>query len=161
MATLHEPAHRVSPRAKQMWRVDALARGLVLLVPLAVAWWLIPDHPWWATAAWLLVAVYVLVTILVMPQVRYRVHRWEVTDEAVFTRSGWLGRSDHIAPLSRVQTVDSHQTAIMRLFGLANISVSTASAFGAIKIQGLDAPLAESVVADLTTITARTPGDAT
>ena len=67
---------------------------------------------------------------VVMPSLRYRIHRWEVTSDAIFTRSGWLSREQRIAPLNRVQTVDSHQGALMRLFGLSSITVTTASAAG-------------------------------
>ena len=49
------------------------------------------------------------------------------TEDAVFTRSGWIGREQRIAPLSRVQTVDSHQSVLMRPFHLSTITVTTAS----------------------------------
>lgn len=158
MPTLREPAHRVSPRAKSMWRLGTGVQALIVLAALAVA---PPFLSAWLWLGWAVVAVILVARVVIEPNIRYAVHRWEVTDEAVFTRSGWISRSDHIAPLSRVQTVDSHQTALMRAFGLTNISVSTASAFGAIKIEGLDRETAQQVVAELTEITARTPGDAT
>jgi membrane protein YdbS with pleckstrin-like domain len=49
----------------------------------------------------------------------------------------------------------------MRLFGLASITVTTASAAGPITIDCLDADVARQVVARLTAITAATEGDAT
>ena len=79
----------------------------------------------------------------------------------MFTRSGWLSRDQRIAPLNRVQTVDSHQGAIMRLFGLSSITVTTASAAGPISIDCLDQEVARRVVAELTEITAAAEGDAT
>ena len=96
-----------------------------------------------------------------MPALRFRIHRWEVTPLAVFTRSGWLSREQRIAPLNRVQTVDAHQGALMRLFRLSTITVTTASAAGPIRIDCLDEDVAARVVAELTEITAAAEGDAT
>ena len=109
----------------------------------------------------LLLAVLAGAHVVLMPRIRSRVHRWEVSDTAVHTREGWIGRESRIAPISRVQTVDSRQGALMRLFGLASITVTTASAAGPITIEGLDADTAREVVARLTAITAATEGDAT
>ena len=66
------------------------------------------------------------------------VHRWEVTDTAVYTQTGWWRRERRIAPMSRIQTVDYVEGAISRLFGLATVTVTTASAAGALEIAGLD-----------------------
>lgn len=158
---LREPAHQVSPRAVPFWRVSAILGSLLVVVPLVVAYVVWPDPPWWGALILAAVAAALLAWIVAMPQIRYRVHRWEVTPIAVFTRSGWIGREQRIAPLSRVQTVDSHEGAIMRLFGLATITVTTASAAGPIRIDCLDREVARRTVAELTEITAATEGDAT
>ena len=158
---LREPAHRVSPRAVPFWRTTALlGDGVVCLVAL-VAYVLVPERPWWATLALVLLVAGSLAHVLVMPSVRYRVHRWEVTPIAIHTRAGWLSTETRIAPLSRVQTVDSRQGAVMRLFGLASLTVTTASAAGPITIDCLDRDQARRLVATLTEITGASEGDAT
>jgi membrane protein YdbS with pleckstrin-like domain len=96
-----------------------------------------------------------------MPQWRYRVHRWEATDTAVYTQTGWISQQRRIAPISRVQTVDSERGPIEQLFRLANVTVTTASAAGPIKIHGLTRVDADQLVADLTIRVGRTTGDAT
>ena len=63
-----------------------------------------------------------------MPFWRYRVHRWEVTDDAVYTRTGWLWQEWRIAPMSRIQTVDTARGPLEQLFRLASVTVTTASA---------------------------------
>ena len=83
-------------------------------------------------------ALLVLVYAAVVPQWRYLVHRWEVTDTAVYTQTGWWARERRIAPMSRIQTVDYAEGPIARLFGLATVTVTTASAAGALQIDGLD-----------------------
>ena len=44
-----------------------------------------------------------------VPPWLYRIARWEVTDRAVYTLHGWLVREWRIAPISRVQTVDTQR----------------------------------------------------
>jgi len=157
---LREPRHRVSPRARLMWQVTALVEGAVtigvlLLVDLAVD---AVDLRWWMVVA---CAVAVLAWVAVVPQWRYAVHRWEVTDTAVHTQTGWWAREQRIAPLSRIQTVDRAEGAVARLFGLATVTVTTASAAGALEIDGLDRRQARELVAELTVKADAVEGDAT
>lgn len=158
---LREPVNQVSPRAVPYWMLTSALGSILVLGALGVGWYFWRERPWWATALLAVVAVVALIEVFVAPRVRFRVHRWEVTDEAIFTRSGWLSREQRIAPLSRVQTVDSNQGVLMRVFGLAQITVTTASAAGPITITGLAADVARRTVAELTEITAAAEGDAT
>ena len=151
---LREPRNRVSPQAIPFWTVSALLGDAVLVIAAVVAYVVGPDVPGWTLLLVLLVAVAAVAHVVLMPRIRYRVHRWEVTDTAVHTRAGWIGRETRIAPISRVQTVDSRQGALMRMFGLASITVTTASAAGPITVDCLDVDTARGVVARLTAITA-------
>jgi membrane protein YdbS with pleckstrin-like domain len=159
-AVLREPSEQVSPRAVGYWRLSAVPL-VVLAVAAGVAAVVLSDAVWWAWVGSVVLLAAALTVVTVMPGLRYRVHRWEVTHEAVYTRSGWLRREVRIVPLSRVQTISTSQTALMRPFGLASLLVTTASSAGAVRVEGLDAALARDVVADLTRDTAATEGDAT
>jgi membrane protein YdbS with pleckstrin-like domain len=157
---LREPSQRVSPRARLMWLLAAALQGLVLLLVLAVVGpvrdWV--PLPWWAVG---LAAVVVAAYVVVVPQWRYLVHRWETTDTAVYTQTGWWARERRIAPMSRIQTVDYVEGAIARLFGLASVTVTTASAAGALEIAGLDQARARQLVDELTLKADAVEGDAT
>jgi len=96
-----------------------------------------------------------------MPQWRYRVHRWEVTGEAVYTQAGWLKQEWRIAPVSRIQTVDIERDPFEQLFGLAKITVTTASAAGPLRIAGLRHDRALELADELTKTTQAVRGDAT
>jgi uncharacterized protein len=159
--TLRDPAHQVSPRAVTWWRVAALLGDAVPVLAAGVAYAVWSERPWWATLALLGVVVVAALHVAFMPSIRFRIHRWEVTPTAIHTRAGWITTETRIAPLSRVQTVDSHQTGLMRLFDLASLTVTTASAAGPISIVGLDAGDARRLVAQLTEITGASEGDAT
>ena len=158
--TLREPSRRVSTRARAMWQVSALVEGLMTFTVMAVADGLIDDIdlPWWAFA--LAVAVHLL-WAAVVPQWRYLVHRWEVTETAVYTQTGWWARERRIAPMSRIQTVDHAEGAVERIFRLATVTVTTASAAGALRISGLDQDVARHLVDELTLKADAVEGDAT
>jgi membrane protein YdbS with pleckstrin-like domain len=141
------------------WRLRALVPAVPLaLAGLAVAVFAPPLALRLAGVALVVLAV---AYVAVMPTFRYRIHRWEVTDEAVYTKAGWLTQEWRVAPLSRIQTVDSHRGPLQQALGLSTVVVTTASAAGALGIAALDAQLAEQVVGHLTTATQRTPEDGT
>jgi membrane protein YdbS with pleckstrin-like domain len=158
--TLREPASRVSPRARLVWTAGAVVRGLFLAAGIFVASAVVDlfAMPAWA---WVAYAAVALGYAVVMPLYRFQVHRWESTDTAVYTQRGWLTRERRIAPMSRVQTVDLEQGFVSRLLGLANVTVTTASAAGPVRIEGLDREVAERLVDDLTRRTEADAGDAT
>jgi uncharacterized protein len=157
---LRDPAERVSPRAPAVWTVAAVVRGLLLGAGLFVASVVLELF---SVAVWVWAAYAVLAVgyAVVMPAYRYRVHRWESTETAVYTQRGWLTRERRIAPMSRVQTVDLQQTAFDRLFGLANVTVTTASAAGPLRIEALGVTTAERLVEELTHRAGSEVGDAT
>lgn len=157
---LRDPSQRVSPRARLMWLVGGLVRAVVLMAALLVTSLV---FEWYELRWWMPVALggLTLAAAIVIPQWRYAVHRWEVTDTAVYTQTGWWRRERRIAPMSRIQTVDYVEGAISRLFGLASVTATTASAAGALEIAGLDRDRARSLVDELTLKADAVPGDAT
>jgi membrane protein YdbS with pleckstrin-like domain/RimJ/RimL family protein N-acetyltransferase len=160
---LREPANLVSPRAVVFWTVRALFGWLIFigLQVVILAFTQTASHRG-VNIAVLAVSVLLAAAHLgVMPRWRYRVHRWELTGTAFYSRSGWVTQERRIAPVSRIQTVDNERGPLEQLFGLANVTVTTASAAGPIKLRGVTAATADQLVAELTSITARSEGDAT
>ena len=159
---LRPPANRVSPKAVGWWRLKAAITTVVLMTPQIVL--LLVFGPPVRTVLTVTAAVTVLVGVayvLLVPPLRFRIHRWEITDEAVYTLSGWLNREWRIAPISRVQTVDTGHGPLQQLLGLATVAVTTASSRGTVDIAGLDAADAAEIARMLTETTQATPGDAT
>jgi membrane protein YdbS with pleckstrin-like domain len=158
---LRDPANQVSPRAIVFWTVRAMP-GWLLVLAGEVLWFVVSqDYERLRIAVLVVTALLATVHLTVMPRWRYRVHRWEVTDNAVYTQSGWLSQERRIAPISRVQTVDTERGPLEQLFRLANVTVTTASAAGPLRIHGLDRTIADGLVAHLTEVTSRSEGDAT
>lgn len=158
---LRPPAQLVSPRARTMWAVQGVVLTSILLAAGIVTVLTVHPSGWWVLLGIAVVAVVFVADVIVVPSLRYRIHRWEVTDDAVYTQRGFLTVEQRIAPISRVQTVDTERGALARLFGLSTVTVTTASAKGELRIEGLDREVAAQIVNDLTVVTAASRGDAT
>jgi membrane protein YdbS with pleckstrin-like domain len=147
------PAWSLSRSAIWLWvtqgLVSALALGVAATVftvvapheggPLPVLQWAVP-----AAAA-----VYAVVAVGIRPVFRYRVHRWEVTGDAVFTLTGWLTRTWTLVPIARIQTVDVTRGVLQQLFGLASVAVLTASSQGTVRVPNLELDVAQRMAEDL------------
>ncbi|MPZ66135.1 MAG: PH domain-containing protein [Pseudonocardiaceae bacterium] len=159
---LRPPRHQVSRRAITWWTVRAVGSVVTVLIALGVA---LASWPFARIGLlWPILGTVLLLGVgyvVVMPQWRFRVHRWEVTEDAVYTSAGWLSQEWRVAPMSRIQTVDTERGPLQQLLGLSTVTVTTASVAGALQIAGLDHRLARDLVEQLTATTQATPGDAT
>ncbi|MGC5629444.1 PH domain-containing protein [Georgenia sp. Z1344] len=158
---VRRPALPVDRRAMALWALRALvvwgAAFAALLVPAAI---------WESARPWLLaptvaVGVVLVVRLAVEPWWRFRVHRWELTEHAVYATTGWLVQEWRVSPTSRIQTVDAVRGPLEQLLGLSTLRVTTASSYGAVKVQGLDRAVAEEASTRLAKAAELTEGDAT
>jgi membrane protein YdbS with pleckstrin-like domain len=158
---LADPSWRPSPRAKTLWTVQIALSWLGVFAVL-LGWVVVdPDRRIWQVAVAVVAVPMATLTAIAVPRWRYRVHRWEVTDDAVYSRSGWLTQESRVAPISRVQTVDTERGPLERILDLSTVTVTTASSAGAVHISLLDRAVAEQTVTRLTETAARHRGDAT
>jgi hypothetical protein len=159
--TLRPPRNRVERRAIWWWTTQELLEAVVPALILGVLAMIIGPARFWLLLAMIVVLAAGIPYAIVVPLWRYRVHRWEATDDAVYVKTGWLWQEWRIAPMSRIQTVDTERGPLEQLFKLSSVTVTTASAAGPIKIAGLDHELAADLVRQLTATTQATRGDAT
>ncbi len=151
---VREPAWSLPRSAIRLWMTEGAISALVLGLaatafalfvpasaggPVALLRWVVP----------VLAALYAVLAIGVRPFIRYRVHRWEVTGEAVYTLTGWLTRTWTLVPISRIQTVDVTRGVLQQMFGLATVAVLTASSQGTVRIPHLETDIADRVAEDL------------
>ena len=159
---VQDPTGRPSARAVPFWTWNAIV-GWVVFVLLQLVWMLVANA-WTAPlhlAGVAATAVVAIVHVSIMPRWRYRIHRWEITEDAVFVRSGWLTQETRVAPIARLQTVDSRRGFLHRIYGLTTVTVTTASSAGALSIHALDDAVAREVVATLAEVAQQTREDAT
>lgn len=158
---LRPPRHAVDPRAVGWWSLQLGLWGAAPVLVLVVLGVLIAPARLWLFLPAAALAVLTLLAAVALPRLWFRHHRWEVTGDAVYTRTGWFFQEWRVAPLSRIQTVDTVRGPLEQRFGLATLTVTTASAKGAVKVEGLDAGTAADLAAELTIATQATPEDAT
>ncbi len=126
-----EPHLRLSPAVLVPWMgagaVSAAAVGLLAAI-LAPVLDRVDGMP--PAVRILLVAgaaAYALLAIVVAPVLRLRNWRYAVREEELDYRHGALVRTRTIVPLERVQHVDTRQSALTRLLGIAELNVHTAA----------------------------------
>ncbi|MFB8116472.1 PH domain-containing protein [Streptomyces sp. NPDC056465] len=158
---LRPPRDAPARRAVGWWRARCLLLTAAPGAVLGLLGALIAPARFWLLSAAAVVAAAGLLCAVVLPPWWFRTHRWEVTEEAVYVSTGLLLREWRIAPMSRIQTVDTVRGPLEQLFGLATVTVTTASAKGALRIEGLAHRTAAELAERLTRITQDTPGDAT
>ncbi|WP_327247014.1 PH domain-containing protein [Streptomyces sp. NBC_01320] len=158
---LRPPNNTLDPRAVGWWRTQWLLLTAAPVAVLAVLGALIAPARFWLLLPAVVLAVLGAACAVLFPRWWYRTHRWEVTGEAVYVRTGVIRQEWRIAPMSRIQTVDTVRGPLEQLYRLASVTVTTASSKGALKIEGLDHELAAELAERLTRITQDTPGDAT
>jgi uncharacterized protein len=113
-------------------------------------WAIFPD--WLSENSWWIPVIVVALTlpfVIIEPLWRYAVHRWELTDDVVYARSGWLSREWVFVPVSRIQTVDKAQGWFERMLRLATVEIRTASYAGSSTIKGLDYVVAAQLADNL------------
>ena len=125
------PANQLDPRVKAVWRInDAIwitVIGLCLLfciLPLTVV---LKAGMWPLIALAICMVVVYIVWLVVLPPIRYARWRYEVSEDYLDIAKGIIWRKRYTIPFIRVQNTDTRQGPILRAFGLASVTVSTAA----------------------------------
>ena len=149
---VREPAWSLSRSAIGLWVTEGAIASVFLGIGAAAVALFVPSSASVAFLRWVVPAaalLYAVVTIGVRPWFRFRVHRWEVTADAVYTLTGWLTRTWTLVPISRIQTVDVTRGVLQQLFGLSTVAVLTASSQGTVRVWHLEADVAQRLADDL------------
>jgi uncharacterized protein len=151
---VREPAWSMPRSAISLWVTESVVGCFVLGLAVAAFLMFVPASLGGPIPLlrWLLpvvVALYAVVAIGVRPWFKHRVYRWEITEDAAFTRTGWLSQTWTLVPISRIQTVDVTRGLLQQAFGLATVAVLTASSQGTVRIWHLEHDVARRVAADL------------
>lgn len=125
-----QPRNRIAPNAKKVWRINA---SLYMLLPIIAAGvltffrdtWSIPDTIIYI--AWAIIITCLIFFIWLFPALRWRRWRYEVFEQEIYIQSGIFIVTQTIVPMIRVQHVDTEQGPVLKKFGLATVSVSTAA----------------------------------
>ena len=146
MAARPAPPHHLDPRAKTLWRLNALMEFAVLLAFAAVAAWGMYrlDLGWgWSVipvAGALLIGT---ITVGPVPGLRWSRWRYEIGEQEVDLQHGLLTVTRTLIPMTRIQHVDTRRSPLQRRYGLSSVILYTAA--GAIEVPALADDIAGSV----------------
>ncbi|WP_054950556.1 PH domain-containing protein [Numidum massiliense] len=125
-----EPSERIDPRAVKVWRIAGGIVSSILVLGALILVYMASFHGWWwifSAAAGVLAIIYTLIGVVIAPTIRWRRWRYEITEREIDLRHGVFFIKRTLIPMVRVQHVDTSQGPLMRRYGLATVSVSTAA----------------------------------
>ena len=144
------PANQLDPRVKNVWRINDAIWIVLLFACLAVAPAIMMTSRASASVGRALLlavgvcfVVVLIIWLVVLPPIRYARWRYEVSEDYLDIAKGIIWRKRYTIPFIRVQNTDTRQGPILRAFGLASVTVSTA-AHGH-EIPGLQIDVAEQL----------------
>jgi len=130
-AGLAEPTQRLAPAARTLWRTTGFLWSLGALIAAAalsdpLTEW--DDRPGFVMPLlWSAVALFALVAVVVVPELRWRRWRYEVRAEEIDIRHGVWSIRRTLVPMARVQHVDTESGLVQQAFELATVSFHTAA----------------------------------
>lgn len=122
--------------------------ALVLVVTVALVWWLASVSPEGTAgtvfgAAVGVVAGAVVVWWVLRPFVKWLTTTYTFTDRRFFTRSGFIAKEGRTIPLNRISGIDFDIDLTDRIFGCGTLVITDASAEGRVLVH--DIPRVEKV----------------
>ncbi|MBB5173606.1 hypothetical protein HNQ41_001795 [Texcoconibacillus texcoconensis] len=126
------PQRSLSEKALPVWRiVSSLEAIIVLLILIALAWFSTTTQ--WEIPTWIYVAVAFvyfvgfIVYVVIWPKLQWKKWRYEVLQHETELMFGVIIVRRILIPMARVQHVDTKQGPILRRYGLASVTISTAA----------------------------------
>lgn len=142
------PSNQLDPRIKNVWRITDAAWLTALALSAGITCFFLSSVPGVGNVATLVGSavglvwvVGLILCVFVLPPIRYARWRYEVSDDFLDIAKGIVWRTRVVIPFIRVQNTDTRQGPILRMLGLASVTVSTAAREHV--IPGLDADVAE------------------
>jgi uncharacterized protein len=143
---IQPPEQRIDADALKAWRLTgSISAAVYAIVVIGLVWLTVRfDWPAWivVTAAALAVGGSYLEAFL-LPSMRWKRFRYDIHEQEIDLLYGLLIKKRVLIPMVKVQHVDTKQGPILRRYGLATVTFSTAA--GSHFIPALRESTAESV----------------
>lgn len=141
---------KLDPKAKMSWRLARIIRLIVVALIFIPAWIffvLFLSMPAIGatimTIVFALILAYMTLALIIYPEIEYRQWAYLITDDRVEIKEGIFFISTTVIPILRIQHVTYSQGPINRKYGLAEVTINTASKEFLIK--GLSSETAEQI----------------
>lgn len=128
------PQHKLSKAAIKAWRVSlSIFMLFLMLIPIFLWGYNLFSADGDNFSPWMLVALSVVILvvaglgILFIPEIRWQRWSYQVDEFEIDLQSGIIIITRTLIPIKRVQHVDTRQGPILRSYGLADVTISTAA----------------------------------
>ncbi|WP_232343455.1 PH domain-containing protein [Novosphingopyxis sp. YJ-S2-01] len=130
----------VEPNYRWVMTINAGILGLILLVGVAVADFVLAEKLGWQQGSLLgPLALIILYLVFAIPGRRWLRLGYDLSEDRLRVARGYLWRRDTIVPFGRIQHIDVDQGIIDRGFDLATLIVHTAGTHNStVSLPGLD-----------------------
>lgn len=125
------PEKKLADTAIQAWRLSLLLISLAVVVVPLIVWmfsvWFSGDSLWGWGGLFLISLIIMVLAVFFIPEIRWRHWYYQVDPHEIDLQSGILIVTRTLVPVKRVQHVDTRQGPILRSYGLADVTISTAA----------------------------------
>ncbi|MCU9615156.1 PH domain-containing protein [Caldibacillus lycopersici] len=125
-----EPNNRISKGALTVWRIHGIIGSVITLIisfTLGTLCFLFDWPVWIVYGLAVLFILEVYYFVLFRPKLRWLRWRYEVREQEIEIQHGLFVVRKTLIPMIRVQHVDNTQGPILKKFGLATVTISTAA----------------------------------
>jgi membrane protein YdbS with pleckstrin-like domain len=127
---LEEPKKRLSKDAIKVWLIGELIGNLIGFITLGILFYLDYYFAWKAWIGWILIVITVLALIgavwgFIHPFLLYKNWRYDADEEFLHLKSGAIYEKHQLIPMTKIQSVETKQGPILRIYGLRSVSVQT------------------------------------
>ncbi|MFF3102853.1 PH domain-containing protein [Viridibacillus arvi] len=125
-----EPKYQISRKGLTVWRVYGIIQSLIVLLIVAgvgVLTWFFEWYWWIYIICAVVPFVFAFLFIYLFPKIRWDHWRYEVREQEIEVQHGLFIVVRTLVPMVRVQHVDTSQGPILKRYGLAEMTISTAA----------------------------------
>ncbi len=139
----------LNPVSKKAMYVGNALTFVVMLAVGSVAVYMARDSEWSALVLSLFVTVAVVMAVyeFASPSIFYKHYRYRMDEDCIEVRRGVIFHSHTLVPVERIHQVNVSKGPILRKFGLADVTITTAG--GVVTLQFLEEEVAEYIASNL------------
>lgn len=126
-----EPSQKISPKAITVWRISSFLSNSITLIILIIILFFKNYFDWYS---WIGIFVYIVIgyvllrniyKLTIYPIYLQRTWRYEIDENHIQIKHGFLHKHHTIVPMTRVEYVNTNQGPLLRKFGLSSITIGT------------------------------------
>lgn len=125
------PQKRLSKDVVKVWIISKTIGHLIVFSILGVLFYLDHSFSWTQWISWILVGstsltgLSVIWAIFIKPFLLYKNWRYDANEEFLQLKMGALNEEHQLVPMTKIQSVATHQGPLLRKYGLYSISIET------------------------------------